>query len=301
MQKQNTMNIININSTMTLTPAQISFIQSILIHGEDDPWSEDDFIHLTQDIPIFLLAAHSMPNITPVGHSRYDEKRNAITTDLPKFPLDRKPPMEYLGFFDAAYPLLGHPKPIIALCPERIASCVQNDDELLMLTAVVLIHELAHAKIWTDGLSHYQPAEDTFSHWMEESMANAMTLRTLRRYDRNHDRWMRSQGRRPMTTAAPLANTFIRSIAEFAENFMRMQPDPYRLGAELSNRLVSRFWYRWARDKGQLENKTAEKENWLNYVTTHLGHLEMQHLEELYNAIFSRDNAFDIYRRRRGQ
>ena len=295
------MNIININSTMTLTPAQISFIQSIMIFGEDDHWAEDDFVHLTQDIPIFLLAAHSMPQITPLGHSRYDEKRNAYTTDLPKFPLDRKPPMEYLGFFDSGYPLLGHPKPIIVLCPERIASCAQNDDELMMLTAIVVIHELAHAKIWVDGQCRYQPGEDTFSHWMEESFANAMTLRILRRYDRRHDRWMRSVGRRDMTTAAPLANTLIRQVAEFAENFMRMQPDPYRLGAELPNRLVSRFWYRWAREKGQLENKTEEKENWLNYVTTHLGNLDTERLEELYKAIFSRDNAFEIYRRRRGQ
>jgi hypothetical protein len=289
------MNIININSTMTLTPAQISFIQSILIHGEDDHWAEDDFIHLTQEIPIFLLAAHSMPNITSIGHNRYDEKRNAYTTDLPKFPLDRKPPMEYLGFFDSGYPLLGHPKPIIALCPERIASCVQNDDELLMLTAVVVIHELAHAKIWMDGESHYQPAEDTFSHWMEESMANAMTLRVIKRFDRRHERWARGMGTRP------LANTLQRHVGEYAENFMRMQPDPYRLGAELPNRLVSRFWYRWARDKGQLENKTEEKENWLNYVTMHLGNLDSQRLEELYNAIFSKDNAFEIYRRRRAQ
>ena len=129
------MNIININSTIEITHSQKSFIEEVIFCGDDHHMIEEDsFYWLSKQIPIFLLDEENMQKYEIESEDRYEPN--------PKI----KPHTEWLGFYGRDSTGLFEHTPRIAICPERIAQCVKDDEEFMFLLAKVIIHEFAHAK-----------------------------------------------------------------------------------------------------------------------------------------------------------
>ena len=248
------MKIINLDSKFEISNAQISFAESVIIIGEDEPVKEYDSISiLMNEIPIFLLSPRSMPD-EDKGHSE-------------------KPSSEWLGFYQHSCRIMGIDTPIIGLCPERIIGCVNNDDELIILIAKVIIHEFAHAKMMLHPRANYQPI-DEFYKWMEEPMANLITLEYFKYFER---------GYRHRRTKLAYATTLI-SPFDYVKKFISQQPDNYRLGLDLFEHRVFQWWI-WRNQKAEIQIKSKEKADWLNYVKPNVGRTDEKTLQKLFDEL----------------
>lgn len=249
------MKIININSQYEITKAQQSFAEEIISFGEDEPIKEYDSIsRLMEQIPIFLLAPENMPEDGD-GHSE-------------------KPSTEYFGFYQHSFSILGAEMPFIGLCPDRIIKQVKNDEELTILIAKVIIHEFAHAKMKMHPAADYQPI-DEFYKWMEEPMANLITLEYFETAERSY----RHHRIEPLL----LSTTYGKPI-DYVKKFISMQPSNYRLGLDLFEHRIWQWWI-WRNCKEDIQKKTIEKQNWLNYVKGNVGHTTKAALESLFDAL----------------
>lgn len=249
------MKIINLDSKFEISNAQISFAESVIISGEDEHVKYDSISILMNEIPIFLLSPDSMPK-EEKGHSK-------------------KPSSEWLGFYQHSYRIMGIDTPIIGLCPERIIGCVSNDDELIILIAKVLIHEFAHAKMRLHPSSNYDPI-DEFYIWMEEPMANLITLKYFEYFNRGY-RTRREQKQQAYATT--LISPF-----DYVKKFISQQPDNYRLGLDLFEHRVFKWWI-WRNQKGKIQTKTKEKQDWLNYVKPNVGQTNKRMLQDLFDQL----------------
>jgi len=253
------MKIININSKYEITKAQQSFAEEIIYFGEfgeHDRFEDDSISILMEQIPIFLLAPENMPDEV--------EERS------------EKPATEYLGFYQHSYSIYGAEMPIIGLCPERIIKEVKNDEELTILIAIVIIHEFAHAKMKMCINANYQPI-DEFYKWMEEPMANLITLIYFQHAERSYRHWYH----RPQQL---LLSTKYQTPIDYVKDFISMQPRNYRLGLELFQHRIW-HWWKWRNCKAQIQKKTKEKQDWLDYVKNNVGHTTGTKLESLYEAL----------------
>lgn len=250
------MKIININSQREITKAQQSFAEEIITFGEDEPIKKDDSIsRLMERIPIFLLAEKNMPE-------DFDEN-------------SKKPPTEYLGFYQHSFPILEAEIPIICLCPERIIAQVENDEEFTILIAKVIIHEFAHAKMRMHPKANYQPI-DEFYKWMEEPMANLITLQYFKTAEISY-RHRRIQ---------PLPSTTYSKPFDYVKNFISMQPANYRLGLDLFEHKLW-YWQIWRNRKQDIQQRTVEKQKWLDYVKRKVGNTDKATLESLFEALYT--------------
>lgn len=268
------MKIINLDSRIELTQAQIGFAESVIICGEDEPIREDDSISiLMNQTPIFLLSPESMPSESSIYQEKVDAKEKHSENDDKEYRQGIKPPTEWLGFYQHSYKILGIDIPFIGLCPERIIKCVSNEEELIILIAKVLIHEFAHAKMKLHPSANYYPI-DEFYKWMEEAMANLITLEYFKNYDRCY---------RYRRTNIAYATTLIYPF-DYVKNFISKQPDNYRLGLDLFEHRVFQWWI-WRNQKNEIQKKNIEKQKWLDYVKANVGKTDKVTLDKLFEDL----------------
>ncbi|GEM_PF-3042842 len=263
------MNIININSDITITPSQKSFIEEVLFCGDDHHRiDEDSFYCLSKRIPLFLLNEESMRKNERKKEYRYEPND------------ERRPSTEWLGFYGRdSYGLFEH-TPRIAICPERIASCVKNDEEFMFLLAKVIVHEFAHAKLdYRDDNVKYRK-KDEFWHWMEESMANQLTLEVFRDFSRGyrHYKYQKSSFR---------SKSWEDTLFDFVVDFVKKQPPAYALGYELFDKRIWRWWT-WRMHKDDLggQKRIQQKNSWLQYVQSNYRNIDEEQAEKLYDELF---------------
>jgi hypothetical protein len=241
------MKVINLNSRFELTEAQISFAESVIICGEDEPIREDDSISiLMNEIPVLLVDIKTQ-----------EEYGNG----------------DILGFYQHSARILGFEIPVIGLCLEKIINEVKTDEELIILIAKVLIHEFAHAKMKLHPSANYYPI-DEFYKWMEEPMANLITLEYFKNYDK---------GYRHRRTKLAYATILI-SPFDYVKEFISKQPDNYRLGLDLFEHRVFQWWI-WRNQKDKIQYKTKEKKDWLDYVKANVGKTDKVMLDKLFEEL----------------
>lgn len=251
------MNIINLNSSLELSAGQISFAENVILCGEDNPQTErDSFSVLAKCTPIFLVNQDTQKEYG----DRESENRDFPSTDI-------------LGFYNSNGRVLGESIPVIGLCLENILKYAKNDDELSILIAKVLIHELAHAKMSMHPSAEYK-GRDEFYKWMEEPMANLLTLKCFQNYHRHYCHF-----------GKPIAS-IRKSIAplDYVKDFISKQPPNYRLGLDLFEHRIWHWWL-WRNNKKDISKKANEKTTWLNYVKTNVGTIDSSILNFLFDSL----------------
>ena len=243
------MKIINLNSKNELTPAQISFAESVIIYGEDEPIkTEDSISSLINNIPIFLVNTRTQ-----------EEYSNG----------------DLLGFYQHSGSILNTRIPVIGLCIDRIIEVVNSEEELIILIAKVIVHEFAHAKMGRHpGAGYY--LSDEFYKWMEEPMANLITLEYFENFNK-----LKSKNLAHVKTQL---NPF-----DFVKDFVSKQPDNYKLGLDLFKHRI-RYWWIWRSYKNKIKENTEEKNAWLNYVKNNVGDTDKEKLNDLFEALYKNKN-----------
>ena len=252
------MKVININSEYELTHAQMSFFQSVIDSVEENSYSEDSINILMNEIRILL-----------VNRGVQEEQSDG----------------DPLGFYQHSCPILGVKKPVIGLCLEKIIDSVEDDQELIILIAKVLIHEFAHAKMKLRG-SVYHPI-DKFYKWMEEPLANKITLEYFRIYSDEdefqlHRRFYPYRGK---TVIKPSTKIVSKSAFDFVKEFIKTQDKHYQLGLDLFESEAGCPWT-WSIYKSRIQKKTKEKQDWLDYVEPNLGNTDKETLENLFDQLW---------------
>lgn len=218
------MNIINISSSIEITPAQISFCEELCLYVDNKNTDIDSYYQLSKKIPIFLVNAFE------------GEKGEGD-----------KPSTDWLGYYKRSSCSPFDNTPTIVICPERIAECVSSKDEFTWLFAKVLIHELSHARldVNNENILYVHTSVDPFFYkWMEESIANMMTLRVFEEIVQRAD-WYR--------------NAF-----DYIKEFIAHQPIEYKFGGWLYAN-VSFDGLVWREVKHNISLNDSEKRLWINY------------------------------------
>lgn len=249
------MKVINLNSKFELTQSQISFAESVIICGEDEPIRKEDSISvLMNEIPVFL-----------VNKETQDKCENGD--------------IDTLGFYQHSASILGVKTPVVGLCLEKIVNAVSTDEELIILIAKVLIHEFAHAKMRLHPNANYRNVNDDFYKWMEEPMANVITLEYFKNFDICYgDRYYR-YGRKNLAYATTLISPF-----NYVKDYISKQPDNYRLGLDLFEHRVCQWWI-WRNQKEEIEKRDDEKKEWLDYVKYNVGKTDKTELDKLFEKL----------------
>ena len=143
----------------------------------------------------------------------------------------------------------------------------------MVLTSKVIVHEFAHAKMRLHPSAHYTPT-DQFYEWMEEPMANLIALECF-----SHSGHRFGREDRQIAHVTTLLNPF-----DYVRDFIAGQPDNYRLALDLYDHRV-RYWWIWRNQKDDIQKRTNEKQDWLDYVTTHVGNADEPTLRQLFEAL----------------
>jgi hypothetical protein len=254
-KKIHMLKVININSKYILTKAQESFTEAVIVVGEPESMKDYDSISmLMNEIPIFLLNEVSMPDSTKDS--------------------------DYLGFYTETVLGYGYKIPAIYLCPERIMASVKTEDELLYLTTKIIIHEFGHAIMSTYPNPEKRQGDD-FYKWMEEAMANLITLEYFHKFQSSSShKSLKKFGHAYMSknqTSTPF---------DYVRSFISSQPVNYILGNDLFNSSINdwKFWRNMKSNKEENEKK-YEKANWVKYVSKNFGKCDPRILYELFYAL----------------
>jgi len=273
------MNIININSSIEITDSQKSFIEDILSsYDNDHKWHyrrEDSFHCLSKKIPVFLV------NTDIMDRSKDDEDDHKDDRDNNKH--GSKPITEWFGFYTREKSLIFDNTPIIAICPDRIAQHVKTDEEFMFLTAKVIVHEFAHAKMDFRNQNEVYHAKNPdyrkFYKWMEESSANRYTLEVFERFT--------SSCRRTRSASPFRSKSWGSTLFDYVKNFIQNQPDNYALGLELFKKYP--VWeLEWENKKSLLDcnARSAEIDAWLRYMQSHYSNIDRDKASLLFEAVF---------------
>lgn len=259
------MKVINLNSRYDLTKVQIAFAQDMLsLENLDCDFRMEfpyNFNMLMEKVPVFLINEDTM---------REWERMREI-----EYPDAESPATEWLGFYAPRADIMRVEHPLIALCPERIIGCVKNDVELCWLIAKILIHEFAHAAMDQTQYGRH----DKFYLWVEEPMANLLTLEVIQakrdsyryRLPSYPSSYPHINDSENLTTGDGIYD--MEAFYEYAKNFMRNQPANYSIAVHLHEKRFfhSKHWD-WARSKESWRKLTWQKQLWLDYwqkVTSH--------------------------------
>lgn len=226
------MNIINLSSSIEITPAQISFCEELCENGDNNT-EKDSYYWLLNHLHIFLVNEANFVKYV----QEYEDKSSGD-----------KPSTDWLGYYTRLDCPPFSNTPIIVICPERIEKCVTNDDEFTWLFAKVMIHELSHAKLDfnNENNAYVSTSEDPFYYtWMEESIANMMTLGL---FDTVVDR-----------------GDWYQKASAFAKDFVTKQPPKYAFGGWLYANL-SFNGLKWREVKTRPDRLLCVKKPWNDYV-----------------------------------
>lgn len=220
------MKVINLNSKYELSDGHLAFadrlVRSLSCRRPDDRLGQ-----LADDIPVFLVDDAWMNK----------HREGAMGT-------------ERLGFYDSQSLILGVKRPVIGLCPERIIESAAldgplTDNQITWLVGKVLIHELAHALMDEPTELHRDKPE--FYRYMEESMANVITIEAFEALDGAH----RHRGDPADILSCPGT-----SASSYVRKFISTQPPEYRLAIALCDNRLGR-WRRWSYLKRDYPDSTT--------------------------------------------
>jgi hypothetical protein len=232
------MKIINLDSKYVPTQAQLSFAENVIEFGEHEPMrSEDSLAVLASEIPIFLVSAKGMDEPDRIGASSS---------------------MDFWGFYWHQFPIGASRMPAIGLCLER-----------MILFAKVLIHELAHAKMRRHPSADYG-RPDEFYAWMEEPMANELTLEVFECFERN----LHSG---EYAASATDQESVISHPMQSVRGFIRSQPPNYQLGLDMFDTGMRGVWWKAWRDYKTHFHDDFKME-WINYTNSNHDRIVKQEL-----------------------
>lgn len=235
------MKIINLDSKYDLSAAQISFAENVLIYGANNRLHpiEESLISVKEKVPVFLASKETM---------------NLHKVEIPvSFESERQenPSTDALGLYLPCANLLGCKKPAILLCVEKLVELSVDDEQLSILIAKVLVHEFAHAFMDLD--SKYPNGKDQFHEWIEEALANFITLEYFKNYSEN-------LVEKTTTITSPLS---------VVEDFISKQPANYQLGLIFfQNQLNIHRFKDWYRSKDKFVDEQGKKD-FIDYVKKH--------------------------------
>ena len=165
-----------------------------------------------------------------------------------------KPSSDWLGCFKKVN-IETIEKKCIFICPERIESICSRSEYPIIL-AKVLIHEIAHAIMSEYSTYH---TVDEFYKWIEEPFANLMALEIFKLYSQDE--------------------------YKVVKKFISKQPSNYKLALDFEKNGFH-FWWKWARNKDEIEKKIMEKDAYLNYVKCNTSKTDEGELERLFDDLF---------------
>ena len=254
------MKIINIDSPVLLTEDQIAFTEKVIRCGEPEGLKYDSIAVLMEEIPIFLVSRETMDEIMRMYEL-----------------------IDALGFYMRNFPVAGlrNKKTIraIGLCPEKIVNCEkENSQNQMYLIAKVLIHEFAHAKMDLHPNANYT-GDKEFYKWMEEPMANLITLQYFERFEENTCYKYKS--------FSNFQEPKYEGVLEFVKDFISNQPENYKPGLDLfKHGSLENSWNEWRKNKKALSaNKTDEKNEWIEYLKNNHNKTDKQKLKELFKNL----------------
>lgn len=236
------MNIINLNSNTLLPDDVIEYARSVIRIYEIAPgptlFYPSTMADLMRDVPVFLVDVK-----TQVDYGGSD----------------------LLGFYCHEAQILGPRRPVIGICVERLRQCAVVDGKydhsrFTILTAKVLIHELAHALMALTPSSKSQTTQDMHK-WVEEPMANLITLEYFSCYRRPY----RRVGVAHYDATVSMAEEpMIPNPYEVVRSFMlTQQPPEYQLGVHLFDKGI-RQWWLWRNHKSEATARVQELSEWMN-------------------------------------
>jgi len=208
--------------------ALAAYIEEIILSGSVH-LENDKLFNIAKEYPVYFVNEESMPDKIGehsliLSEKQKDEHLNKGT--------------EYLGLFCPFGNTVNEISPAILICPERIKnSCANkdNENEYRALLAMVMIHEYAHALFHQDRKEngylelYYEeiknPNLQQYHNWMEESMANLLTLEYFRNFEYGIGKAFENRSYFKPNVAYSALNE--------AMKFMMAQPANYRLGCML--------------------------------------------------------------------
>lgn len=215
--------------------------------------------------------------------------------DKYKGKMDKTVTTEVMGLYCPNYSVLNNSKmkqPAIFLCMQTISEKANNHNEFLYLTTLVLLHEISHYIM--DSGKEYTP-QDEFSNWMEESLANCLTLNLINNilvfytndYPYNYSHRFGEEDLRDI--GKHNINQFV-ELFDYCKEFIISQPKNYQLGYYLfiyeNNQGLFGTW-RWTSHKHKLSNfLNKEKQDWLDYVKYDVIEDNGAKLKILYDTLF---------------
>jgi hypothetical protein len=264
-----------LNKLMVLTENQKEFLEKY----STNRWKlSDGKVNIEGNFDCKNMSLNSFNNIQ-FGEDtmkKYDEdKKNDIENEVGF----KKPLTEWLGFYQHSSLILGIHKPVIALCPERIIECVNNNEELMFLIAKVLIHEFAHAKLALHPNAQYDGHKPEFYKFMEEPMANLITLMYFDNYNKRTFSYNNS--------TLPAHKTNLLNPFDYVKDFVQSQPTEYQMAWNFFNHQLFDAWWIWRNNKIKfLDSNSNLKEIWLKYVRSEKLKTDKEVLIKNFNAFY---------------
>lgn len=171
-------------------------------------------------------------------------------------------PTEALGVYCPEWEKNGFHEKAIFICWERIRECASLGHAIDLLTKVT-IHEFCHAYMDIIAGSGRNAIYKDVYHWMEESMANVLTLKIIENYVIKH----------------PSAI----NLFEYAKKFMLNQPDAYASAVRMwGNGICDYDLWAWNKDKCVV---AASVNDWYNQMSASWKTLPDDRIRELWRKV----------------
>jgi hypothetical protein len=249
------MKITNLNSKFDLTPAQISFFESVALNGKSNRMVERPISYYLDKIPVFLT---DIPTIDQLKGNEPDPFENIDTGTV----YEKNYNPDALGLYINEGEVLGVKSPCIVLCVEKIVNWAESEEELIVLIAKVLIHEFAHAVMADEFQAEKNQSRDTFYVLLEESMANQMTLEYFESFEKDIQR-------NKMLSERPAYATTIKNSYEIVKNFVFQQPAQYRLGLFFHTLNCGFHWNSWMKNKSTWQKSVVKNELFSHIISNY--------------------------------
>ena len=265
------MNFKNIDSTYNIAPWQISFTKLILKSDGYSFYRNDWFAEIIQSHQFYLVNESTFCLVKDGSYHKSKRKEDKIDNrnSIPSISSETDTFSCFIrnGLYD---------KPEIYICPEAILKYTKNEEEVMILLAKVLIHELSYADI--NEIEH-EP-KDEFYNWMKEACAIEMTLNFFKSFEENHfqkDKFY-------------LNHHNIISPFEFITEYCFKKTDIYKLGFYFH---INQFhsYSNWNDYDFTKSDKKNYKEKWLHYLKSEVLN------NELSKNKSNKDDFKDITRR----
>jgi len=254
---------ITVNSKVNINPNTKLFVENVVSYADKDVVKrakDDSFYMRSKAIPILLVNEDKFKEYSNV---KYDPDESNI-----------KPDTEWLGIYTRVSNDLFSNTPVILVCPERIVKCIDFNEEFDFLFTKVVLHELAHAIMDSKNQNAKYKAKDEFFTYMEESMANKLTLEGLNNFKKYYNAMQN-------TNPAYQQHNLGDKLFKFAKDFIKKQPPAYALGFEIFNNDLGN-WELWKDKKGMLLDEDDLKKKWLSSAKT----VEIEYMRFYYDYLF---------------